>query len=303
MLLGALLFAGRCFEGAKPMLQKITGDDKQPAPGNTPEPPLRTSDGLRIATWNLEWLSKEGEGVVRRSDSDLARLALYAARLDPDIVAVQEVAEDAALARIFPRERYRIHLAKHGRAQKTGFAYRNDLDVKVMQDVEALAEHGLRAGADIAVQVHGRTLRLLALHLKAFCVKQALDDQDRDCERLAEQVPAVEAWVDARAQANEAFAVLGDFNRHLDDRDDLWVALNDGEPSTLKLQRTDPDRGSLCRSQRSPRPFIDHILLGGSAATWLVPGSFRELRYDPEDKQAREKLSDHCPILVELDAN
>ncbi len=309
MLLGALFFAARCYEGAKPMVQSVLGNKTSASSGNTAAPTTsststtssRSSQGLRLATWNLEWLNMAGQGVVARNDADLEQLRRYAERLNPDIVAVQEVSEEAALARVFPADRYRIHLAQHGRAQKTGFAYRHGLDVRVMADLDALSEHGLRAGADLAVQVNGKTLRLLAIHLKAFCVKKTLADADEDCARLAEQVPTVEAWIDARAQAGDAFAVLGDFNRFLDDDDELWQALNDGEPSNLTLRRTDPALGSLCKSQRSPRRFIDHIVLGGNAGNWLVPDSFRELRYDVADKQMHTKLSDHCPILVELD--
>ncbi len=301
MLLGVLFFATRCFEGAKPMLQSITGDESSSAP-NTPSTSghIRVAHGLRLASWNMEWLNLEGRGVIERNGADLDRLQRYAERLAPDIVAVQEVSQEAALARIFPADVYRVYLAKNGRAQKTGFAYRKDLDVRVMADLDALSENGLRAGADLSVQVNGKTLRLLAIHLKAFCVKKELSDPDYDCGRLAEQVPVLEAWIDARAEAGEPFAVLGDFNRFLSDDDELWHALDDGDPVGLTLQRTAPPGGSLCRSQRNPQRFIDHIVLGGSAGGWLVRDSFRELRYDASDKQARAKLSDHCPILVEL---
>lgn len=286
------------------MLERFTGGgdhDASAAIEETKLSPRSPFHGLRVASWNLEWLSSEGRGVIERNDSDFTQLRRYADRLDPDIVAVQEVAEAQALARIFPPDRYRIHLARQGRAQKTGFAYRKDLDVRVMPDLDALAERGLRAGADVSVTVNGKVMRLLALHLKASCVKKELGADDEDCERLAEQVPIVEDWIDDRTRRGEPFVVLGDFNRFLDDDDAMWRDLNDGEPQGLTLKRTAPPLGSLCKSQRSPRRFIDHIVLGGDAASWLVRDSFRELRYDPADKQARMRLSDHCPILIELE--
>jgi len=300
MLLGVLMFAPRCFQQVKPMLQGFMGETAGPV--ESVAAPPRTRHGLRLASWNLQWLNTEGRGVMRRSDADLARLARYAERLDPDIVAVQEVAQEASLAHVFPPDRYRFHLAQHGRAQKTGFAYRKDLDVRVMPDLEALSEHGLRAGADLDVTIDGGHVRLLAVHLKAFCVTGDIDAEGGDCERLGEQVPAVEGWIDARAKAGDAFAVLGDFNRLLDESDDVWRALDDHDPPGLTLARTETKLGSLCRSQQKPRPFIDHIVLGGPATDWLVPESFRELRYDESDKRAHLKLSDHCPILVELSA-
>ena len=95
--------------------------------------------------------------------------------------------------------------------------------------------------------------------------------------------------------------VLGDFNRTLADDDDLWLELDDAQPASLLLERANGERGSLCRSRRKARPFIDHIVLGGDATKWLVRDSFREVRYDESDKQQHAKLSDHCPILVELE--
>jgi len=298
MLLGALMFAPRCFQQVKPMLAALEGESVPPGASEPVTP--RTRHGLRVATWNLQWLNTPGRGVVGRSNADLARLARYAERLDPDIVAVQEVAQAASLSRLFPADRYRIHLAEQGGAQKTGFAYRKDLAVTVMPDLDALSEHGLRAGADLEVKLEGKRVRMLAVHLKAFCVKKNLSSEDQDCERLSAQVPAVEGWIDARARSGEAFVVLGDFNRLLDDRDEVWLALDDHDPPGLQLKRTAPALGSLCQSQRKPRAFIDHIVLGGPATRWLVPDSFRELRYDEEDKQAQHQLSDHCPVLIEL---
>jgi len=36
------------------------------------------------------------------------------------------------------------------------------------------------------------------------------------------------------------------------------------------------------------------------AASWIVPGSFRQVQYRPEDRKHQAKLSDHCAIVVAI---
>ncbi len=282
------------------MLDSFLGGSE--ARGETLEPlPPRRPGHLRIASWNLEWLNTEGLGQNERSAFDLARLARYAERLDADVVAVQEVASEEALERVFPRQRYAVHLAKRGRGQRAGFAYRRDLDVRALRDVEELSRGGLRAGADLEITLDDVRLRLLSVHLKAFCVRGPLSEDNEHCAELRAQLPALERWIDARASEGSPFAVLGDFNRTLGDDDELWRELDDAQPASLTLERANVELGSLCHSRRKERPFIDHIVLGGDATKWLVRDSFREVRYDESDKRLNAKLSDHCPILVELE--
>ncbi len=100
--------------------------------------------------------------------------------------------------------------------------------------VNALADGGvpgrpLRPGLAFTVDVGGKPVRALAVHLKAGCRSRDLDAplgpadaklpperQDAiasDCAMLRYQLPALEAWIDAHAHRD--FAVLGDFNRTL----------------------------------------------------------------------------------------
>ena len=44
--------------------------------------------------------------------------------------------------------------------------------------------------------------------------------------------------------------------------------------------------------------FIDHILAGGAARSWMVPDSLRVMVYRETADAAKEQLSDHCPVSV-----
>jgi endonuclease/exonuclease/phosphatase family metal-dependent hydrolase len=69
----------------------------------------------------------------------------------------------------------------------------------------------LRRGTDITVEVEGRMLRLLSVHLKAGCREAA--DRGRECETLMGQSTVLAGWIAARRREGAAFAILGDFNR------------------------------------------------------------------------------------------
>jgi endonuclease/exonuclease/phosphatase family metal-dependent hydrolase len=167
------------------------------------------------------------------------------------------------------------------------------------QDVTALdpapeAFHPLRSGADITIDLaHGR-LRLLAVHLKAGCNRDRLGPSGRpECRTLALQIPPLQAWIAARTREGIPFLILGDFNRHMEGRDELLAALNQTAPLTrLTEGYADPCWGGGA--------FIDHLLAGGAARDWAEPDSLRVLVYRETEPNMRGHISDHCPVSVRL---
>ncbi len=276
-----------------------------PPPGRPPaagQGVAANLEQLRVATWNLEWLHHQnGKGPVPRGPSDYARLRRYAERLDADVIALQEVDGVEAAARVFPADQYNLYVAAQSEAQRTGFAVRKPLRVVVHPDYEALAVGQLRAGTDISVELGGRTLRMLSVHLKSGCFEGALAASSKDCHKLWAQLPALEAWIDARSREGAAALVLGDFNRRLfgPAEDPLWRELDDGDPPDSDLWSPTEGQTSRCWGAKHP-VFIDHIVFNRSAARRFVSGSFVQLLYDAEDAAYRRRLSDHCPLVVTL---
>jgi hypothetical protein len=79
----------------------------------------------------------------------------------------------------------------------------------------------------------------------------------------------------------------------MDRRDQLWSTLQQAAP----LARATEGLASRCWGGEA---FIDHILLGGAAREWLVPGSLRVMTYRETEPEWRVRLSDHCPVSVRL---
>lgn len=259
-------------------------------------------EGLKVATWNLEWLHRRsGTGPVKRSDADYARLRRYAERLDADVIAFQEVDGEEAAERVFDTSRYQLHVAAQSNPQRTGFAIRRGLAVTLHPDYVALDVGQVRVGTDITVEHPSGPLRMLGVHLKSACFADPLDSEKRDCKKLAAQLPVLEAWIDARAAEGVAALVLGDFNRRFFAQPDepFWRELDDGEPALSDLWAPTEGRRSVCWGNAYP-DFIDHIVLNKSAAALALPDSFVQQRYDASDSAYKHVLSDHCPLAITL---
>lgn len=257
---------------------------------------------LKIATWNLNWLTTRQQGdpglppdVKRRSEEDFNLLRRYALELDADVIAVEEVDGRDAAAKVFPSDRYSIHMTRDRVTQRTGLIVRRGLQYDSNPDVVAIAgEPGsrLRSGADITLRLPSGSLRLLAVHLKQGCQAEPLSRSNRrSCLILREQVAPLKDWIAGRQAEGMPFLVLGDFNRWMDGRDQFLAALREAAP----LDRATQGRSSPCWGAEA---FIDHILAGGSARAWMRPDSLRVLRYRETGPEWKDRLSDHCPVSV-----
>ncbi|MFO1323929.1 MAG: hypothetical protein U1F15_07670 [Burkholderiales bacterium] len=171
----------------------------------------------------------------------LAALKTMFARLDAagvGLVALQEVNGSGAVRAILP-DGWSVATTRElpgapAIAQHVGVAWRRGVAVRDVAPFHALADSGvperpLRPGLAFTVDIGGKPVRVLVVHLKSGCRSRDLDapltardaqlPADRqdavasDCAVLRYQLPALEDWIDAHAARD--FALLGDFNRTL----------------------------------------------------------------------------------------
>jgi endonuclease/exonuclease/phosphatase family metal-dependent hydrolase len=267
-------------------------------------PALAQAEELKIATWNLNWLTSREAGdpllppdIKARQEADFEKLRQYALELNADVVAVQEVDSRETIARVFPADRYSIRLARDRLMQRVGLVIRRGLHYDTHPDVTTIAGDPslrLRSGVDVTLNLASGPLRLLAIHLKQGCQNRSLrKTRDRSCITLLEQVAPLRDWIAERQEEATAFLVLGDFNRQMDGRDPFIAALRKAAP----LLRVTEGRSSPCWGREA---FIDHILAGGSAREWVQKDSLRVLTYRETGREWRSRLSDHCPVSVRL---
>ena len=257
---------------------------------------------LKLATWNIEHLrDTNGEGPNPRDQADFDRLKGYAEVLDADVIAFQEVENQAAAERVFDSSKYQIFVENRNSPQRTGFAVRRGLSVTQNPDFSALnVTGGLRRGVDITITVDRTDIRLLSIHLKSGCFAQPLGHNSDACQKLNQQVPVLEQWIDARAAEQVPFIIMGDWNRRFDAAgDEFWIEIDDGKPRNADLARVTQGESPLCWDRQFAL-FIDHIVLDRSSSLWVDPYTFEQIVYQ-EDASLKDKLSDHCPIAVTLE--
>jgi len=306
--------------------------------------PGEPTSGLTLATWNLEWLMTPAEHArlsascqrqqprsderalpctpgrkppPARTAADFDALARSAQALRSnqgvDVVALQEVDGPEAARQVF-RQGWKVDcFTRRAHPQKVGFAIREGVPHRCNGDLQALdVDGGTRAGSDISLWPGTpHEVRLLAVHLKSGCFTGKLDRSFAPCARLRQQVPVVEAWVDQRVRDGVAFAILGDFNRHLD-KDarhpagpdeaaplNLMQAWSDDAPRGAELLRaTEGQRYLGCDADDRHNQYIDDILIDRRLADRNKNRRFARLPFDAGD--AGRTLSDHCPVIWSL---
>jgi len=245
----------------------------------------------------------------RWSPKDLARIRAFAASADLDVIALQEIDGREVARQLFPQ--YVFCFTNRHHVQNVGFAVRRGIPHRCDRDYRALglADDSVRRGADLTLHPGtDRAIRLLAVHLKSSCNSDLLSEPRDACRQLQQQVPALEDWIDRRARADNAFAVIGDFNRRFDlerkkARDTqgrivaLWPEINDGEPPGAELVNAGLQHGAIaCDNGHRPRQPIDYFVLGRRLSRALVTDSYRVWNYP-----AGPRWPDHCLLTIDLE--
>ncbi len=293
---------------------------------------------LRLASWNIEYLitpethlalrdncQQEGDRIAGaeralpctvakrepRSMDDFAALRKYAARLDADVIALQEVDGAEAAALVFPG--YQFCFSGRPNVQKNGFAIRRGLPFVCEPEYLPLSlDDSVRRGVVVTLfPGTGNEMRLMSVHLKSGCPAGLLTQATRNCATLARQVAPLEAWIDEQALAGRRFALLGDFNRRFSlerppARDAagrvqaLWPEIDDRDPPAADLKDvTAGQRFLACTKRDGFTEYIDTILVGRDLARSIERRGFVRVVFDEEDVGVRQ-LTDHCPVGAEL---
>ena len=274
---------------------------------------------LKVASWNIAWLGSHEYN--QRKDADYQKLARYARELDADVIALQEVENEKWAKKVFGDE-YDYFFTTKDWVQRVGVAVKKSSGYQA-QAIEYLElDQGLaRRGMDVTLTKDGKSVRLLAVHMKSGCFDKALDQASIEkmpntnekeayaktaCAELAKQAVPLEAWVDARAEEGVPFLLLGDFNRRFvrdislnhTETQGLWQAIDDQGAEALWAPTMMAE--SKCWGGYY-KDYIDHIIFDPKAKARYVDNSFDQLVFKPKyTKELSQTLSDHCPISVEL---
>lgn len=220
--------------------------------------------------------------------------------LDPDIMTFQEVSGATAVREVLPNNGadYEICSFDNFKVQRLAIAWKKSLgtgsDCAVAATLslpDLAATDQVRPGLSLTLQIDGRPLRVMTVHLKSSCVspledRGKLDGGGDACPILQRQVRPLEDWLETSSSGMPVI-LMGDFNRNLShektsiaksairsDGSDpatslptgvlvrsLYGEVNDGAPASSALAHLEPEcpvnavAKQLC--ERSKRELFD----------------------------------------------
>ncbi len=256
---------------------------------------------LVIATFNVEWL---GDGVhdhVERSDQDYLRIADIMLKTGADVIAVQEVENLDALAKVLRyMQGYSGVVSQAGGKQRVGLAYRNDVAVTVRGDYTPLQldrPERLRPGLLVECKKRHYQWQMLSVHLKSTSRHDSTPALIEESRRLrSQQVAVLNKFIDSVLAAGTESDILicGDFNDY------------PGRRTNGTLDELEKGAGvfltSGLKSCANPRwNSIDHIVASPMVAKRMIQGSQRveNHRLFLTENESK-KVSDHCAVVVQL---
>lgn len=275
---------------------------------------------LSVATWNFENLSSaHGSGLFsgrsfERTERDFDAFRKYVIETSADVFLLQEVASPKAMRLVLPAKySYLVAPAYFDSTQAapaihTGIAF----DPAVVKVIGTLAiptgitytdsaGRPTRARDTVGIQLAWGATRVwvFSAHLKSSCSRKTppTDNASTDCNVLQQQLLVLRDWV-TRLRADGALVIIGgDFNRRgdPDDATDPYLSLLDTPTDTKMLVRP-LQRDCASFSGKDRRPIDYFVLYGLQNAMTQV----REINIHEHDLRAGFKLSDHCPVRLQL---
>lgn len=290
----------------------------------------RSRRGPRIGSWNVRWFplgSESGKNLADRTDLDW--LACAIAQLDVDVLALQEILDNAEAraaqldlidkldALTGGRHRLELDDCTGGRRQHVGLLW-NEARVKLesVRSIAALNPAGSMCASSLRPGLGGHArfedgsdLHVISVHLDS-------GEKARDFQHRAVSVRALASILpELRARDADAL-VLGDYNAMgcsdcapaVTAKDEL--AQLDGSLSELALHRLEHGLGNRCTHYYRGRgglldlavataPLKDRLQAVHASGVCEALACERPRR--GETARAWEVLSDHCPLIVQLE--
>jgi endonuclease/exonuclease/phosphatase family metal-dependent hydrolase len=255
-----------------------------------------------VGTFNLEWL---GDGINdrnHRSENDYKEIADIILKSGVDMLAVQEVENNGAIARILRYlSGYKFILSKDGGAQKVGFIYKTDISVEKVSEYSPLEVEPGRTKPGLLVKVKKKNFDwlMMAVHFKSTShYDDTIEKQDNSRIIRSLQSRALSNWVDSvcKYSLEKDIIIAGDFNDSpLNKKNCSLEALSNNRDISFIS-------AGLMNCRFKGMRVIDQIVANNSSLTRLLKNSARVYNfYNYLSLDRIDKISDHCPVLAQFD--
>lgn len=244
----------------------------------------RCLQSVSVMTWNLRHfpLTPQTEDAVVEILEDLA----------PDFVAIQEVQDSAALARIAQRRpEFTVIEAEPGPFSGVAALVReSSLDVRRSEDRFENDWFAFpRPMLEVEVEITGSSsrLKLGVAHLKAMSDHRSMD-------RRREASTELRSWFDARRAEGSHAIVLGDLNDEVTDAptENVFAPLLDDNAGVTFLTEDAEAQGAATYIPWSR--MLDHVIITDGLEPFHIDTDVLALDENPDYERY---ISDHRPVL------
>ncbi|WP_069606552.1 endonuclease/exonuclease/phosphatase family protein [Leptospira tipperaryensis] len=247
---------------------------------------------LKLASFNAMFLYDEvgdekkfPKGRIPRKESDFEKIKKHLSKIDPDILALQEVENESAVFKILP-DSYSCAVTKTpGYQQEVGICWKKKFkNHEILLHPNLSLEPGLRSGIELKVFLEKKKYSFLNVHLKAGHGGRDRDLRSRQLRTLNEIL-----------KPKKDYFLFGDMNVPLGKDKKSWKILSED------LNLKNPGR-YVKQSCWGHKFLIDFILTDLSISN----ANFRQLPFPEDDgnfdgiPESENGLSDHCPVVLEI---
>jgi endonuclease/exonuclease/phosphatase family metal-dependent hydrolase len=266
----------------------------------------RTS--VTVGTFNIAWLGDGVDDREPRTEGDYQRVAEAITDSGADVLGVQEVENEQAMARVLKYMKgYKWLMGAGGGEQRLGVLYKDDVLVRLVGEYTplAMAEGRTRAGLVVQCKAGNFDWTMMVVHLKSSSRFDSTAELREAARNLrSQQAQTLAAWMEERLHdPDKDVVIVGDFNdfptnEHLPTLQPM-LAVPQYSFATYGLPSSKHEH-SL--GGEAGRPSIDHIVTSQSARHRLQRGSVMAVAlYDQYPDAVARKISDHCPVVCRFD--
>lgn len=257
---------------------------------------------LSIGTFNIAWLGDGIDDTIQRDESDYKRIADIIQESGAEILCLQEIENSTSLDKLITFiPQYKYIIGKGGRSQNVAVLYKQSVSIDKSYEYLPIAvdPNRNRPGLVFNAKKGNFDCTIMVVHFKSssrFDSTEALKIQARQMRYKQSEIASL--WVDSLLQHTKEkdLFIIGDFNDFPKRVKDPTLTPLVQNPSLVFLSEN-------LKSCKFPNLFgIDHIVTTKTSVQRFKKDSefIINTRSMYADKIA-DKISDHCPILMQFD--
>lgn len=260
-----------------------------------------TDNKLTFGTFNIAWLGDGVDDKSPRMAEDYQNIKSLIESLEVDVLALQEIENYTALQKVVDTTKYRIITSSYPKEQKTALIINKSIvivDTFELSNI-SLGNRDLRPGLVAYCKYKGADFFVGSFHFKST---SRYDDtplkKTRSYDMRREQSTILLSELERLAgiKSDKDFILLGDFNDN-PTKDNSNITALENDDYDFLTSNMNSCKFPIWKS-------IDHIIISKDLRDNVVNSTLYMLDINSiYSENVAKKVSDHCPVIVQLNFN